>query len=137
MAQLNAYLTFGGNCREAMAFYKDCIGGELTLQTVGESPMAETMPAEMKEYILHSALMKEDLLLMATDCVGPDGLIKGNSVSLCINCSSKKEIKALYSKLSAGGKATHPLQDTFWGAIFGGLTDKYGNHWLLNFNKEK
>lgn len=137
MTQLNAYLTFGGNCREAMNFYKDCIGGELVLQTVGESPMAATMPDTMKEYILHSSLTKDDLLLMATDCVGADGLIKGNSVSLCINCGSDKEIKTLYSKLSAGGKATHPLENTFWGAVFGGLTDKYGNHWLLNYNKEK
>jgi PhnB protein len=137
MAQLNPYLTFGGNCRQAMNFYKSCIGGSLSLQTVGESPVAETMPPRMKEYILHSTLVKDDLVLMATDCVGPDGLVKGNAVSLCINCSSEKEIKSFYKKLSSGGKATQPLQNTFWGATFGGLTDKYGNLWLLNYNKEQ
>ncbi|MFT3680877.1 MAG: VOC family protein [Ferruginibacter sp.] len=136
MTQINAYLTFSGNCREAMSFYKDCIGGELTLQTAGESPMAATMPDEMKEFILHAALVKDNMMLMATDCVGPDGLVKGNAVSLCINCSNENEIKKLYNKLSADGTATHPLQHTFWGAIFGGLTDKYGNHWLLNYNNE-
>ena len=40
MAQLNAYLRFNGKCREAMTFYQACLGGELTIQTVGESPMA-------------------------------------------------------------------------------------------------
>lgn len=135
MTQLSAYLTFNGNCREAMSFYKECLGGELALQTIGESPMASTMPDEMKEYVLHSALVNPALTLMATDCVGPDGLVKGNSVSLCINCGSEDEINTLYSKLSIGGITTYPLKNTFWGALFGGLTDKYGNHWLLNYSK--
>ncbi|MEP7256430.1 MAG: VOC family protein [Ferruginibacter sp.] len=135
MTQINSYLTFNGNCREAMNFYKECLGGELILQTIGESPMADKMPAKMKECILHSTLEKGPLLLMGTDCVPPPGLIRGNSVSLSLNCSSEEEIRSYYEKLSAGGNTTHPLEDTFWGAVFGGLTDKYGNHWLLNFNK--
>ena len=135
MTQINAYLTFNGNCREAMAFYKECLGGELTMQTIGESPMADKMPPQMKESILHSTLAKDALVLMGTDCVAANGLIKGNAVSLCINCSSEEEIKIFYKKLSAGGQQAYPLEDTFWGALFGGLTDKYGNHWLLNFTK--
>ena len=136
MTQINSYLTFSGNCREAMTFYKECLGGELTLQTIGESPMADKMPAKMKDCILHSTLQKATLLMMGTDCVPPPGLIKGNSVSLALNCSSEEEIRNYFEKLSAGGEATHPLEDTFWGALFGGLTDRYGNHWLLNFTKK-
>ena len=136
MTQINSYLTFSGNCREAMTFYKECLGGELTLQTIGESPMAGKMPAKMKDSILHSTLQKATLLMLGTDCVPPPGLIKGNSVSLALNCSSEEEIRDYFEKLSAGGEATHPLEDTFWGALFGGLTDRYGNHWLLNFTKK-
>jgi PhnB protein len=135
MTQINSYLTFNGNCREAMAFYKECLGGELMLQTIGESPMADKMPEQMKESILHSTLSKGDLVIMASDMVSDKGLIKGNSVSLMLNCGSEKEIRNYYEKLSAGGEATHPLENTFWGALFGGLTDKYGNHWLLHFQK--
>ncbi len=135
MAQINSYLTFNGNCREAMVFYKECLGGELMLQTIGESPMADKMPEQMKESILHSTLSKGDLVIMASDMVSDKGLIKGNSVSLMLNCSSEKEIRNYYEKLSAGGEATHPLENTFWGALFGDLTDKYGNHWLLHFQK--
>lgn len=47
MTQINSYLTFNGNCREAMNFYKDCLGGELILQTIGESPLAYKMPQLM------------------------------------------------------------------------------------------
>jgi len=135
MAQINSYLTFSGNCREAMIFYKECLGGELTFQTVGESPLSEQMPEEMRECILHSMLTKDNLVLMASDMVDNNGLIIGNSVSLMLNCGSEKEIKDYYAKLSEGGDATHPLENTFWGAVFGDLTDKFGNHWLLHFDE--
>ena len=136
MAQINSYLTFNGNCREAMTFYEQCLGGVLTLQTIGESPLADKMPPQMKESILHSTLTKGDLVLMGSDIVGEKGLLKGNSVSLMLNCSSEEEIRIWYKKLSDGGQATHPLEDTFWGALFGDLTDKYGNNWLLHYDRK-
>lgn len=120
-----------------MTFYKECLGGELMIQTIGESPMANKMPPQMKESILHSTLTKGALVIMASDMVGDKGLVKGNSVSLMLNCSSEKEIRNYYEKLSAGGEAAHPLENTFWGALFGDLTDKYGNHWLLHFEQKQ
>ena len=135
MTQINSYLTFSGNCREAMNFYKDCLGGELTLQTIGESPLADKMPPQMKESILHATLTKDGLTLLASDMVGEKGLIKGNSVSLMLNCNSEEEIRTSYSNLVAGGEADHQLEISFWGALFGDLTDKFGNHWLLHFDK--
>ncbi len=134
--RINSYLTFSGNCREAMTFYKECLGGELVFQTIGESPMADKMPAKMKYSILHSTLTKGGLVLLGSDMVSQTGLVKGNAVSLSLNCSSEEEIKTCYEKLSFGGKKDHTLEDTFWGAIFGDLTDKYGNHWLLNYTRE-
>jgi PhnB protein len=136
MAQINSYLTFNGNCREAMTFYKKCLGGKLRLQTIGESPLTEKMPAEMKKCILHSTLTKGSLVIMATDIVAEKGLIKGNSVSLLLSCASEKEIRTYYKNLSADGEATHPLRESFRGALFGDLTDKYGNNWLLHFDKK-
>ena len=136
MTNIHAYLTFNGNCRDAMIFYKKCLGGELVLQTIGESPMADKLPAKMRKSILHSTLTKNGFVLMASDMVGENGLIKGNAVSLMLNCESEKEIKTLYQKLSDGGKANHPLENTFWGALFGDLTDKFGNQWLLHFDKK-
>lgn len=137
MTQINSYLTFNGNCREAMNFYKDCLGGELSLQTIGESPLADKMPPQMKECILHATLIKDKLVLMGSDMVGENGLKRGNSVSLAINCSSDEEIRSFYEKLSEGGNKDHALEESFWGATFGDLTDKYGNHWLLNYEKNK
>jgi len=137
MTKINSYLTFGGKCREAMIFYKECLGGELDIQTIGESPMAGKMPEAMKEFILHSTLKRGDMVLMASDMVSDIGLFIGNSVSMALDCDSEEEIKTCYAKLSVGGEANHPLEVTFWGALFGDLTDKYGNHWLLNYEKGK
>ena len=134
MTKLNSYLTFNGNCREAMNFYKHCLGGELSFQTIGESPLSGKMPASMKESIVHAALIRDRIVIMASDMVWEKGLIRGNAVSLMLDCSSEEEIRDCYKKLAEGGQATHPLHISFWGALFGDLTDKYGNQWLLHFD---
>ena len=135
MSHINVYLAFNGNCREAMSFYKDCLGGQLELQSIGESPMAANMPPQMSNHILHSTLTRGDLLIMSSDMAPTGGLVKGNTVSLMFDCESEDEIRNAYSKLSTGGSADHPIESTFWGALFGDLTDRFGNRWLLNFTK--
>jgi len=136
MAQINAYLNFEGNTREAMNFYKDALGGELTLQTIGESPIASQMPPHAKDLIVHSMLVSDNIVIMGSDMV-LDGLIKGNNVSLSLQCNSEEEINRLFSKLSAGGNVDHPVKEAFWGGIFGHFTDKYGINWLMNYNKDQ
>jgi PhnB protein len=136
MAQINAYLSFNGNCREAMTFYKECLGGKLALQTIGESPMANQMPQEMKECILHATLTTEDFVIMGSDMTPETGLVKGNAISLMLNCTSETDIRLAFDKLSDAGTIKHPLEDTFWGALFGDLTDKFGNNWILNCDKK-
>ena len=133
--QIHSYLTFNGNCREAMTFYKECLGGNLFFQKIGESPLSDKMPKEMKDCILHSTLTNGSLMLMGTDMVSEKGLVKGNAISLSLSCNSEGDLKALYKKLSAGGKKDHPIENTFWGAMFGDLTDRYGNPWLLSYDK--
>src|SRR3977135_180995 len=114
MAQLNPYLNFDNNCREAMNFYKDCLGGELILQTVGESPMmAAQMPPQMKNSILHSSLTSGDIIIMASD-LSREKRIEGNTVHLCINCNSEAELNSLFSKLYARGAIIDHLTDMLW-----------------------
>ena len=137
MTQINAYLNFNGNCREAMVFYQQCLGGELSLQTIEGSPVETQCPAAIQHHILHASLLKESLVLMASDMTGPDGFIKGNTVALSLNCSSEKEIKTFFSNLSTEGHISHPLDEQFWGATFGVLTDKYGIRWMLNYDKRQ
>jgi PhnB protein len=137
LTQLNFYLTFNGNCREAMMFYRDCLGGALAFQTVGETPLSDRLPKQMKDCILHCTLTKENWILMGSDLVEESGLVRGNAISLALNCSNEKEMRKCYEKLSAGGQATIPIAHTFWGALFGGLVDKYGHFWLLSKEERK
>ena len=135
MKQINAYLHFDGNCREAMTFYKECLGGELTLNTVGESPMAAQM-SDMKDMIMHSVLTKDGLVLMASDMMGPEGVTKGNTVSLCVIGANAEELTPIFSKLSEGGTVTHELKTEFFGT-YGDLTDKFGIDWMFQADNAK
>ena len=135
MSQINPYLSFNGKCREAMTFYQQCLGGELTLQTVRDTPFQGQCADAMKDQIMHSTLVKGDLLLMGSDMVGPEGFVKGNDIALSVNCNSEDEIKTYFDKLSQNGKIIDPLKEQFWGATFGLLTDKYGVRWMFNFDK--
>lgn len=133
MSYLITYLTFDGNCREAMRFYQQCLGGDLRIQTIADSPMGERFPLSIQRYILHASLRKGELVLMGTDMVSDAGLVKGNTVSILLECCSEKEMRRYYEKLSVEGQPTNPIVATEWGSFFGGLTDKFGNHWLLQY----
>lgn len=130
---ITAHLSFKGNCREAMAFYKDCFGGELSLQGMADGPMADTMPPEMRDKIMHASLTSGSLMLMGSD-MNAEGVKQGDNVTLMLTCSSNEEIKRLESKLAAGGQINHPVQDAFWGGLFGHLIDKYGFTWMLYYD---
>jgi PhnB protein len=132
MARINPYLNFNDNCREAMNFYKECVGGELTITTVGESPMAAQMPPAMKDSILHSSLKIGDNMLMGSD-MRKKQLTDGDTVSLSLNCSSEDEQNKFYKNLSSGGTIDEHLGEMPVGARIGALTDKFGKHWILYF----
>jgi PhnB protein len=135
MTVIKGYLTFSGKCSDALTFYKECLGGELTMQKFSDSPMANQMPPEMKDNILHAMLSNNGVTLMGSDMGGMQGVAAGNAITLMLNCSSEEEIRNYFSKLSVGGKVSHPLEDTFWGAMLGDFTDKYGIPWMLHFDK--
>ncbi len=137
MTQLNAYIRFNGNCRQAMTFYQNCLGGELTLQTVAESAIAAQLPPEAGNNIMHATLTKGSLLLAGSDMAPAEGLQRGNHMVLMLNCSSTLEIETCFEKLSASGQVSMPLSTEFWGDTFGMLTDKFGNEWMLNYAKPK
>ena len=130
VTQINPYLTFNGNCRKAMTFYKECLGGELSLMTVEDSPMAQQWPKHIQKNILHASLVKDNLILLASDMAPAEGAVYGNAISLALNCSNEKEINNYFKKLSAGGKVTHPLHKFFDGTI-GALTDQFGTNWVF------
>ncbi|MBO9151784.1 VOC family protein [Chitinophaga sp. GCM10012297] len=137
MKTINAYLFFENECREAMTFYQQCLGGELSLMPIGESPAAGQMPPDKKDLIMHSSLTNGGVVLLGADnCMGGP-LEKGKSMALTLNCSSDGELHDIYNKLSAGGNATHTPRVEFWGDTFGMLTDKFGVDWMLSYRPQE
>ena len=141
MKPLTPYLFFDGNAREAMEFYKDCFGGKLEVMTYADAPEnaypGGTKPTEeSKDNVMHACLTAGDLILMASD--NPMGApVAGDNISLSIQPKDIPDTDRLFNALSAGGEVTMPLADTFWGAYFGMLKDRYGFHWMLNCPLEK
>ncbi|MEN7550612.1 VOC family protein [Rapidithrix thailandica] len=133
MIQINPYICFNGKCREAMNFYQECLGGELSFQTIGESPMAAQCPEGIQDQILHSMLANGSLVLMATDITPPEGYKPGNDISISLNFDEEEETRQCFEKLSLGGKVIEPLKEQFWGAIFGVVQDRFGKVWMLNY----
>lgn len=132
MSALVPYLNFEGNCNEAMNFYKDCLDAQLEIQTVAQSPMADQMPPEMKDFVLHAKLEKGNIILMASDAKDKN-MTRGDMLTLMVQCDSEEEINTYFAKLSEGGSVNMPLAKQFWGATYGQLTDRYGVLWALNY----
>ncbi|MGE3802621.1 MAG: VOC family protein [Candidatus Kapaibacterium sp.] len=129
---LSPYLGFNGNCREAMNFYQNAIGGELEFHTFEGMPTE--VPEEYKERIMHASLRSGNLSLMASDSLpgqSPE-IINGNSVSISIWTGDLASADNLFTSLSEGGTVTMPFQPVFWGGTFGMLTDKFGIDWMVS-----
>ena len=132
MQALQPYLFFNGNCREAMEFYAVALGGKLNMMTYAESP---NPPAEMGELIMHAHLAAGNgVVLMASDPMPGQVLSEGKNFSLSLFCDSREEEERIFAALTEGGEVRQPLQDTFWGAHFGMLYDRYGITWMLSYN---
>jgi PhnB protein len=132
MKEIVTYLTFNGNCREAMNFYTDALDAELNIMDGDRAP---GVPPEFAERVLHARLHKGSCTLMASDSMLAKPATVGNNFSVSIDCESEKEQDQLFAALGEGGTVTMPLQQTFWGARFGMLTDKFGVNWMFNFDQ--
>jgi PhnB protein len=133
MPQPIPYLTFNGNCTEAMRFYEKVLKGDLkALMTYGESPVCGEMPKEAHHLIMHAFLVMKDGALMAGDC--PPGMpfegIKG--VMLALTYPTQDETVKVFNALAEGGTITMPLAPTFWAKTFGMVTDRFGVGWGIN-----
>ncbi|MGC4037383.1 MAG: VOC family protein [Chitinophagaceae bacterium] len=130
------YLSFNGNAAEALSFYSKAFDGKILFQqTFGQSPV-EVKP-DYKDKIMHASFQAGDLLFMVSDGMPGHLSTNGTNVNLSLSFDILEEIEKKFAALSDGATITMPLQDTFWGAKFGMLTDKYGVNWMFNYDYPK
>lgn len=132
MPQLNAYLSFDGNCAQAMKFYARVLGAKVeTLMTYAQVP-GDKPPASHADRIMHAHIVHPDFALMAGDT--PPGIpYQGVSgVMLALTYPTAAEGKRVFEALAEGGKVSMPLGETFWADAFGMVVDRFGTPWGVN-----
>lgn len=129
MIGVNPYISYKGNCQEAIDFYKKALGAELIFsQTWGESPMSEP---GIEDKIMHATIKVGDSTIMMADTPESD-VPAGSNISLAIGLNEIDKARTMFNNLSDGGNVTMPLDKTFWAEAFGMLTDKFGINWMVN-----
>ena len=128
-SRLNPYVSFDGNAREAMDFYREVFGGTLSLNTFGE--YGSQGPGADK--IMHAQLdTPSGFTLMASDT--PPGMPRnpGDTITISLSGDDGTELRSYWEKLSAGGQVTMPLEKQMWGDEFGMCVDRFGVPWMVD-----
>ena len=132
--QINAYLNFRGNTRQAMEFYRSVFGGKLEIATFKDY-QASSDPSE-DDLVMHSILRTEGgMTIMAADVPNRMDYQPGSNFSLSLSGDDEQQLRDYYLKLKDGGAETMPLAKAAWGDTFGMLTDRYGISWLVNISQ--
>ena len=130
--KINSYLTFNGDCEAAFKFYEKCLGAKIQMMMPHEgSPMANEVPANWKNKILHASLLVGEQQLMGSDAP-PDRYRKTQGFSISINVNDVAEAERIFRELSEGGSVQMPLGETFWAVRFGMFVDRFGIPWMVN-----
>jgi len=131
--QLNPYLSFKDNAREAMEFYHSVLGGKLDVNTFEEFQASQD-PSENNK-VMHAMLTTDGgLVFMAADT--PNGMEykPGTNFSMSLSGDNETELRGFFDALSAGGAITIPLEKAPWGDTFGMFVDKFGINWMVNIS---
>ncbi len=138
MARTSTYLNFLGRTEEAFMFYREVFGGEFLqpIQRFCDVPGMPPLPEADQAKVMHVELaILGGHVLMGTDALESLGhsLTMGTNVHLNLEPDTRAEAERLFAGLVAGGgTATMPLQEMFWGAYWGSLTDRFGVRWMIN-----
>jgi PhnB protein len=144
MATINPYIHFNGKTEEAFNFYKSVFGGEfarvMRYKDVSQMEGCDGMQVAENdlEKITHIALpFGNGNVLMANDVLESMGKVSEiNNFSLSYSADSREESERIFNGLAEGGKVEMPLNDTFWGAYFGMLCDKFGIRWMVSYDEK-
>ncbi|WP_251093108.1 VOC family protein [Streptomyces sp. Caat 7-52] len=130
-SRLNPYISFAGDAKQALEFYKEVFGGDLTVHTFGE--FGSEMPPGYGDKIMHGMLeTSSGFTLMGAD--NPPGMERtpGNNIAVSLSGDDADELRGYWDKLSDGATVSVPLEKQMWGDVFGMCTDKFGITWMVN-----
>jgi PhnB protein len=129
-SKLNPYISFDGNAREALEFYKEVFGGELEIMTFAAFSPPDAPAANN---VMHGSLITTSgYTIMAADPPPGQSVAQGGPMTVSLSGDDGDELRGYWEKLSAGGTVTLKLEKQMWGDEFGMCTDKFGIPWMVN-----
>lgn len=137
---VDVYLTFNGNCREAVQFYAEVFKTEAPhIMTFGESPQNPEypLPEQAKNLVMHARLTISGSNVMFSDTFPGNPFIEGNNITLAVVSKDLDEIRSAYEGLKEGGTVELELQETFWSKSYGKVTDQFGIGWQLSYESDE
>ncbi|WP_344172540.1 VOC family protein [Pilimelia columellifera] len=130
---LNPYISFDGDARQAMEHYQSIFGGDLRINTFGESGTGE---GDLADKVMHAMLKTPNgFALMGAD--SPPGMPyhPGDNIAVSLSGDDGAELRGYWEKLSADGAVSVPLEKQMWGDEFGACKDKFGISWMVNIGQ--
>jgi len=132
-SRLNPYLSFNGNGREALEFYRSVFGGELTINTFGDFGGDPSIA----DKVMHGQLESPaGYTLMASDLAPGMAFNPGNTITISLSGDDQEELAGYFEKLGAGGSVTMKLEKQMWGDVYGQLIDRFGVAWMVNISQQ-
>jgi PhnB protein len=130
--QMNLYLSFKGECEAAFKFYEQCLDAQPgAIFRYAGSPMADDVPADWSDKVMHGNLTIGGQPLMGAD-VRPDQYEEPKGFSLSLQIKNTADAERIFHELAKDGRVVMPLEKTFWAARFGMVVDRFGIPWLIN-----
>jgi PhnB protein len=135
--KLNPYLLFNGTAEKAIKLYETALGAKIErIGRFGDIPGMD-IPAEHKSRVMHAVLHIGEGVVMISDSQPHTPVPTEGNVKVSLDFDDPADLSRRFDALAAGGTVEMPVQDTFWGAKFGMLTDAYGVRWMLNCDIKK
>ncbi|MEU3048753.1 VOC family protein [Streptomyces sp. NPDC006984] len=129
--RLNPYLSFDGDAKQAMEFYRDVFGGTLATHTYGE--YGADQDGAHANRIMHALLeTRAGLTLMGADARPGMEHAPGNAYAVSLSGDDDAELRGYWEKLSSGSTVEVPLEKQMWGDVFGMCRDRFGISWMVN-----
>lgn len=136
MQQLELFINFNGNCREAVEFYAKVFRSEVgNLMTYGEAPPDPSNPVSDadRNKVMYAGVPIGGMVVMCMDMPSNYPAIIGNNITPTFNVDDKEEVTRIFSELKEGGKVFMEPQKTFFSEWYSMVEDKFGIVWHVMY----
>ncbi|MCL2721799.1 MAG: VOC family protein [Treponema sp.] len=132
--KISPYISFNGNCEEAVLFYEKAFNVKADITRYKDAPKENDYQVQpgTENLIMHSQFELNGEMIMFAD-MPPEYQVKtGSNIAIMAEFDNTESAKSAFDALKEGGNVIMELQETFWSKCFGSLIDKFGIYWNIS-----